>query len=77
MRTISLASVLLAFALSASSENSGINVIVLKPDGRPLQGVLVVVRDYQEISHGNVSDSLGGSHRSWRRCCICHPERVL
>lgn len=57
MRTVVLICLLVvAFQSFAQNEASGMNGIVLRPDGKPIEGAFVLIRDYQQLSQGYVSD---------------------
>jgi|SRR5579885_1494038 len=41
----------------SQSEPVGISGLVLKPDGQPITGAFIVVRDYQQTDPAHISDS--------------------
>jgi hypothetical protein len=57
MRTVALTCVLLA-AVPSLSQNKpiGMTGVVLKPDGKPMEGAFVLIRDYQQADQGYISD---------------------
>ena len=45
-----------AFQSFAQNEVSGVHGLVLRPDGKPIEGAFVLIRDYQQLNQGFVSD---------------------
>ena len=58
MRISTLICILFIASLSVSgNEPPGLNGIVVKPDGSPMESALIVIHDYQEPNRGYVSDT--------------------
>jgi hypothetical protein len=61
MRIVALMCVLLVGVPSISqNEPLGVNGVVLTPDGKPIEGVFVLIRDYQRSGSQYVSDRWEG-----------------
>jgi hypothetical protein len=60
MRIVALVCVLLAVPSISQNEPFGINGVVLSPDGKPMEGVFVLIRDYQRPGQQCVSDRWEG-----------------
>jgi len=58
MRIFVLLACVLAFAvpLICQNESLGLGGLVLNPDGQPIEGAFVLIRDYRQPSAGYVSD---------------------
>jgi hypothetical protein len=58
MRALALICILVVAVPSISqNEHTRINGVVLRPDGRPLEGAFVIVRDFQQTGQGYISDT--------------------
>ena len=57
MRVFALICVLLvAIPTISQDEPIGVNGVVLNPDGKPIEGAFVLLRDYRQVYAGHISD---------------------
>jgi len=57
MRTLALICVLVVAVPSISqNEHTGISGFVLMPDGKPIHGAFLLIRDYQQLGEGYISN---------------------
>ncbi len=62
MRTLVLICILVVAVPSISqNEPTGISGFVLMPDGKPINGAFVLIRNYQQLDEGYVSNRWEGS----------------
>jgi hypothetical protein len=75
MRTLVLICVLIVAVPSISqNEPTGISGFVLMPDGKPINGAFVLIRDYQQPDEGFVSNRWEGSTDVDGRFSFAAPE---